>query len=484
MRRTSDNSWQSGLAAIAVVGGLLLGGCASNVNVREAMQSNPTAAPAVAEAQLPAQPAQLDDHLLELMNAGDAHRFVGDYDQSFLRFDQADQIINYWDRQGRVLEVFENIGALIANDNIVTYRGYEFEGILINTYKALNLLATGDFDGARTEFRRAYERQGQAVRRFEEEIEDALEDRSDLRGPRGQTAERLMRVGGSKLSADRIIRDRYRDIDRWSVYENFVNPFASYLQGLYYLLYPQDRIDWSSEGSQALRRAYAMVPENPAVAADLELIERLADGELTLAEVPPTTWVFVENGWGPTLSSQSLPIPLAIDGVSIILPLAFPVYHNGWSVYPFMRVEGPGIGEKTELLASIDAVVRAEFRKRLPAIITRAIVSAALKGAAQYLAFSEGGEWALLIAQAASVASAQADTRMWTTLPDEIGVARVATPDNGQLRLLGPQGQSLGTLQLSPERFHWVFVRIVEAGQAPRSTVITFPEPPLAPAHL
>lgn len=483
--------WQRGVGGryrtvgfAMAVAALLLAGCASNVEVREALRRSPEAAVMAAEGNLPSDPGDFERHLLDLYAAGDAHRIAGDPVRSLERFQQAEAVFDAFDREGRVLEVLENAAALATNDYAITYRGYEFEGILLNTYKALNLLAMGEFGAARTEFLRAHERQGRAVERFEDEIRRALDRRdSDLSPANQRTTDQLRRQAGGALSIDRILRERYSGVEEWEVYEDFVNPFSSYLQGLYFMLQPESQFDWSSRSSQALRRAYAMVPRNEAIAEDFLLVERLADGETRLEDVPPTVWVFVENGFGPTLSSFTFTVPLRIDGVPLLIPIALPVYEHGRDAVTRLEAVSAEQVVAVQEVADINAIVRTEFRKRLPAVIARAVAAGLVKGAAQYFVAREGGgELALLLTQATSVASAQADTRMWTTLPNSIAVARLNPPPGGQITLRDGLGKALLELSLGPERFHWVYVRFVGAGQTAQATVIAFPEVNALPA--
>ena len=53
--------------------------------------------------------------------------------------------------------------SLIASDLALSYHGAIYEGVLVNTYKALGALAAGDPDRVRVEFNRAAQRQDNAV---------------------------------------------------------------------------------------------------------------------------------------------------------------------------------------------------------------------------------------------------------------------------------------------------------------------------------
>lgn len=79
----------------------------------------------------------------------------------------------------------------------------------------------------------------------------------------------------------------------------------------------------------------------------------------------------------------------------------------------------------------MDRVIQTEFSKRFPAIVTRSVVSAVVKGVAQHELNKKAGPIAGLIGNIAAAASTAADTRMWRSLPGRIMVARLDRPADG-----------------------------------------------------
>ena len=76
-------------------------------------------------------------------------------------------MLKYFDYQN---ETIDSAAAIVTNDNIVPYVGEEYDGIMVNTYKALNFMALGKEDDARVEFNRAIERQRRAADKFAQDI--------------------------------------------------------------------------------------------------------------------------------------------------------------------------------------------------------------------------------------------------------------------------------------------------------------------------
>ena len=80
----------------------------------------------------------------------------------------------------------------------------------------------------------------------------------------------------------------------------------------------------------------------------------------------------------------------------------------------------------TETLADIDNIFIAEFHKKLPTIVAKAVTKLALQTAAQAVAQDQFGDLGGIAAAAYSVMTAGADTRSWYSLPKNVQLAKVA----------------------------------------------------------
>ena len=136
-------------------------------------------------------------------------------------------MLKYFDEQFRLAD---GIGSTMVNDNIIPYRGQEYDGIMVNTYKALNFMAEGKMDLARVEFNRALDRQRRAKENFSQEI-DKL--RSQLEA-KDQNDFSKANVENPKI--DELLTQKYPNLHNFEVYPDFVNPFTTYLAGIYFNL--------------------------------------------------------------------------------------------------------------------------------------------------------------------------------------------------------------------------------------------------------
>jgi hypothetical protein len=96
------------------------------------------------------------EDLLWALQLGTVQRIQQEHTKSTETFDKAEEMLKYYDEQ---LTLGDGIGATVVNENIIPYRGEEYDGIMVNVYKALNFMAEKEFDLARVEFNRALDRQ-------------------------------------------------------------------------------------------------------------------------------------------------------------------------------------------------------------------------------------------------------------------------------------------------------------------------------------
>ena len=118
-------------------------------------------------------------------------------------------------------------------------------------------------------------------------------------------------------------------------------------------------------------------------------------------------------------------------------------------------------------ISDFDRMVMADFKEKLPLIITQEIISTALKSAATYALNEQFGSYGLLIGLAYQFGSTAADLRSWRTAPKRMHVARVETPADGRV-IVTDGGVPVATAQVSPGTSGIVFVDIPARG-APAS---------------
>lgn len=400
--------------------------------------------------------------LLWSLNAGSAMAASGRVGQSIEVFDQTEAQFRIYDEESAFQKlVLNNIGATLVNDKVLAYRGQLYDATMVNAYKALGFMQLGQWDNARVELNRAMDRQRRAADFFADEIaaqREALAQR--------QRQQSKVRLNDGLSAVNGRLAAVYSSMEAWEAYPDFVNPLVSYLQGVFLLSRASDSSDLQ-KAADAFKEAAGMNPGNPALLADLQLADALAAGRQRLTEQPPMVWVLIENGLGPIKESRRIDIPAVLfapNGNVAYVGLAYPVLqqrnaaHREFSIYAEDTLLG-----RTTTVADIDRLVQSEFRRRFPGIITRAVVSAAVKTAFQAELAQRQGSLGMLIGAIYQAATTQADTRIWSALPKEFQALRIQRPASGRITLRADDGSSI-EVALPAARFSVVHLRAPRPG--------------------
>lgn len=393
------------------------------------------------------------EDLLWSLQLGSLERMKKSYEQSNQDFDKAEQMLNYFDYQN---ETIDSAAAIITNENIVPYVGEEYDGIMVNTYKALNFMALGNNELARVEFNRALERQSRATQKFAAEIAK-LKKEIDKEDAKNDSA---VKDNVDNPQVLELVKSRYPSLYDFKAYPDFVNPFTNYLAGIFFNLDGDP-----SKATQILKEAYGMVSDNEYIGEDFVLTEEVLEGK---KEFKNLVWVIFENGMGPVKEEFRIDIPLFIDGSRnkkdrdfMYIGIALPKLVFREKAFSYLNVEANGQSYKTQEVANMDRVIQTEFEKDFKGILTRAIISATSKAIAQYALKKQGNSGAMmsLVAAAYTLATTAADVRIWTTLPKDFQVARMNIPENRQITISPPGGNSF-QIEIPPCNNALVYVRI------------------------
>ena len=401
------------------------------------------------------------EDLLWALQLGTVERIQQEYTRSTEIFDKAEDMLKYYDEQSGLAD---GVGSTIVNENIIPYRGEEYDGVMVNVYKALNFIAEKKFDLARVEFNRALDRQRRAKEKFSEEIHKLQAELEQK-----QQQDEFSKSNVENPKTQELLAQKYPNLYNFEAYPDFVNPFATYLAGIFFNL-----IGDHSKAVDLLKESYGMVGDNAYIAEDLSITENVLDGK---GKFDDTIWLIFENGLGPVKKEFRMDIPLfvATDKVKYI-GIALPELEFRDRAYPYLVAEVDGEDYKTCLVSDMDRVVQTEFSKDFKGILTRAILSATAKAVAQYALEKQNSSessLASLFMAAYSYATTAADVRIWTTLPKDFQVARFPKPKNGKLEV-SPPGSVPFEINISGCNNAIVYVRITANQAEPIFEVITF----------
>ena len=416
-----------------------------------------------AESKIKKHGSPSGDDLLWALQLAASQRAQLDHAESIATFDKAEEMLNYYAPESKVLDT---VGSTIVNDNAVPYKGQEYDGIMVNTYKALDFLAEKKPDLARVEFNRALDRQMRAREHFSEEIRK-LEAKLEKNKEKSNTDARAMADDPKILET---VNANYPNLSQFEPYPDFVNPFTTYLAGVYFLL-----IGENGRAADLLKETAGMVPDNDYIKKDLILADDVAAGKVKLEN---QCWVIFENGLGPTKGEIRIDLPLILVSNRVYYTgVALPKLCPRSVAYPYLTIKSDTGEYQTRQVADMERVIETEFNKDFKGILMRAIASAAVKTAAQAVLSNkkngEGGELAAFLVAAYSAATTAADVRIWSALPKDFQVARFDIPKNSPLLIITP-GNTLFEVNIPPCRNAIVYIRIINAGASPVCEVMAF----------
>ncbi|MHC4555294.1 MAG: COG3014 family protein, partial [Planctomycetota bacterium] len=399
------------------------------------------------------------EDLLWSLQIGSIDRIEKNYAQSAEMFDSCEEMMTHFDAENSGLG--HTVGAVAVNENIVPYTGQVYDGVMVNTYKALNFISTGQYDLARVEFNRALDRQRRAKETFNQEIQKQKNQIS--------TDENSENVQKSLDNPDmkQRLEEVYPSLYNFSVYPDFVNPFATYMAGLFFL------IDGDySKSVDLLKESAGMVPENTMILEDLDMVDRVISGGHT---IEPMLWVIFENGLGPVKEEFRIDLPLfiATDNIRYV-GIALPMLTFRQAASPYLEIKAGSKTSRTQLVADMDRVIHTEFEKDFKGTLTRAIISTTTKAIAQYaLEKNSGSSWASVAMAVYSFVTTAADVRIWTALPKNFQAARLTIPENGILNVSGPNLMPI-QVEIGDCNYAIVYVKMINAAHQPSIEIMTF----------
>lgn len=322
------------------------------------------------------------DQLIYLLDYATALQVSGDYKESNKYFLIADKFADIQDYTSLSLET----GSLLTSEEMVQYKGEDYEVVLINAMAAINYLNLGDLENAMVEVRRLNEK----LRRF-------------------------------RLEAKRNFTD---------------NPLALYLSAIIY----EANQNWD-DAAIAYEQVYAVNPDYPPLREDLirsnlrarrfdavkkwklmfpDVVEKPEWTDRTRGEVI----VIYQQGWGPRKGFRR-------DNMRY--PAMYPIWSVRTNDAPELfqlknKIESaPILFSGNEVLFNVDQVAvqsledqyAALVARRLGGVIAKEIVAERIRRENQLL-----GDLALIAMYAAD----RADLRQWSTLPKNFIIYRANIP--------------------------------------------------------
>ena len=348
-----------------------------------------------------------------------------------------------------------------ANASLTDYNPMIMDGIYLHSYTLLNALTQNNKEEAKIQVNRAYAVQQKAVEEFNKEIQKQKEE----------TVKDMMQIQKEAQAVNNKnilnVLNNYKEFERWHGYANFVNPYITYMSGLYLMTNGHSGSDYET-ASNYLKRVSGMVQNNRFVKHDLAQANNLAAQKQS--NLNPTAWVIFENGLVANFKEFRIDLPVFIATNNVkTASLALPYPQEREAAYQNISVSNGTQQVKTELLADIDNIFIAEFKKKLPIIVTKAVTKLTLQTVAQAVMQNKLGDLGGIAMATYSVATAGADTRSWYSLPKNVQLAKINKAGSNLTLTIGGRNYQVKV----PENNHSViYVRVPTKESAPVIQVI------------
>lgn len=374
------------------------------------------------------------NNLLWQIQSGVSGYVLGNYKDSLSILDAAEELLNKHQSQGILSSSLSNTGATLINDNVKSYQGSLYEGVMINYYKALDALLLNDNARARVEFNRANDRQRRAKDYYQKEIKKAIEAQQKDNKNKNPKASKEIQKNTSKDKIDSILNSQYSNLKRFGAYEGFINPLVTYVSGLYFSL------QGDSKGIDLLKEAYG-TNHSQIIAEDILLFQNHQ-------YIPKKyTWIIIEDGKSATKKEFNINIPLYLVSNQVLyFGIALPDLQNGIDFYPSFDMEIKTGTKNFEEISLFDGIIANEFSKQLPFIVTRAVISAVYKASMQSVLNDTLGTFAAIGGALFSAATTAADTRITTVFPHKVWLNRVQ--NNEEKIVIDGNGKKIFEFQL------------------------------------
>jgi hypothetical protein len=324
---------------------------------------------------------------------------------------KADEIVRQWEEELKTSpeKVLGDIGSYLVNDKTRRYDGQDYEKVLLSTRLTLNHIMLGNYDHARIEMKKTYERE-KLIEAFREKEYDKLKEDAEKQHV-SSDARQLKDYPMAELDTPEV-----RELKN-----GFQNAFSHYLAGYFFEVTGE-----LSLAEPGYRNALQLAPNRQIIQAGLNNVGRRKPG----AKESDVLFV-VESGFAPAWKSITLPIPLPQQHGLVVTPLSFPIVKSVGKAFVPTTLTVAGRQLPVETLTNVDTMSRRLLKDQMPGIVVRTIIRAVGKSVVQKQA-QKAGLVGGLVATIATVVTEQADERSWRTLPERVSIARATLPHGTQ----------------------------------------------------
>ena len=330
----------------------------------------------------------------------------------------------------------ENVGAVVSNDNALRYDVPYYEQSMLHSFQALNYLYQQQYEGALVEVRRANLVQEQALMANQESLHDAQQ--------------KMTSNGINVDSFNKSYPSMATTIGK--VKNGFQNAYTFYLSGILY-----EGAGQFNDAYIDYKRALEIYPSNQFLQQD---VLRLAHGLSMTDDISRYEQRFgkynnkANNNSGQLVLLLEDGIISPKDEISINLPIfshhrdmrfysvSLPVYHSNNRPRSPLTLKVNGQSYQSQEIVRLDALAAKHLKDQLPAMVVRQALRLVAKEEMRQQMSRKGGDVGHILASLYNIASENADTRSWSTLPDNVQLIRLNLSEGKHQITLQQNGRS------------------------------------------
>lgn len=468
--------WPRAATTIVVTLTLVLTGCANMQSHDETANRVQAAGRAgdfkAALKQLEERHASADakKELLYNMERGELLRLDRQYPESTQAFLAADGKVNEWEAMAKTDpgKLMGMVGAALVSERLKAYEGQDYEKVWLTTRLALNRVSGNDFENARVDIKRTHEREA-VIAEFRSKETSTAEEEAKAKGATVQTKE----LNGYPTES-------LNDPEVLALKNGYQNALSHYLAGFMY-----EALNESGLAAPGYRKAIELRPGLTVLEEGLRGLDDRSSFTWKRRQKMTDVLFVVEAGVAPARKPKAFTIPIPTGKGVRTVSISYPVIEPSKDpVLNSMAVAGYTF--KLENVVDLNVMARRALRDEMPGMVLRGVTRAIAKGVLQQQADKNGGGLLSLVVMVASIATEQADDRMWRMLPGRVYVGRGYLPP-GEHKVV-VNGQDFGTVKvdgqyaLVPLRLYESTVVAGDIGVLGSLATVAVPPAPVAAA--
>ena len=350
--------------------------------------------------------------LLYNMERGELLRLDRRYEDSNHAFMLADNKVKEWEEAAKTdpQKLMGTVGAALVSERLKVYEGQDYEKVWLTTRLALNRVALGDFENARVDIKRTHEREA-VIAEFRAKETLAAEEEAKSKGATSGSKE----INGYPV-------ETLNDPEVLALKNGYQNALSHYLAGFLY-----EAMNEPGLAAPGYRKAIELKPETGVLEEGLRGLDSRASFTWKRRQRMTDVLFIVEAGDAPARKSIAFTLPVPTGRGMVTASIAYPVIEPS-NDPPLGQVSVAGYDFKLEKVVDVNVMARRALKDEMPGMVLRGVTRAVAKGVVQDQLQKNGGLIGGLIGAVASVATEQADDRLWRMLPGRVYVARGYLP--------------------------------------------------------